>query len=373
MSRPIVITSGGTGGHIFPMLAIADALVARGVEPGNLRLVGSRRGQEARLLGERAYPLTLLPGRGLRRSWRPGAMVQNLGALVGLASAFVLAIVRLGRWRPSAVVSLGGYAAAATGTAALVWRSPLVLVDLDAVPGAVHRLLAPYARRRLIPFGETAPRVVVTGVPVRDAISTLDRGAAARQLARAALEPPIDSHRVVIVVMTGSLGSARVNRAVVELAHQWADRRDVTLVHVTGRRDAAWVRAGAPPASALDYRAIEFADMVQWWAVADVAVCRAGATTVAELGVLGIPAVLVPLPGAPGDHQARNAERVARAGGAVVLADADCDGERLARALSPLLDEPTRDAMGAAMAALGRPRATDDIAHEILALARERS
>ena len=373
MSGPIVITGGGTGGHIFPMLAIADALVAHGVEPANLHLVGSRRGQEARLLGERAYPLTLLPGRGLRRSWRWRALVENVGALVGLASAFVLALARLRRWRPAVVVSLGGYAAAATGTAALAWRSPLVLVDLDAVPGAVHRVLAPFARRRLIPFGQTAGRVVVTGVPVRDAIATLDRGSAARQQARAALDPPLAPDRVIVVVMTGSLGSARVNRAVLELAHQWAGRTDLALIHVTGRRDAAWVGSGAPPPSALDYRVIEFADMVQWWALADVAVCRAGATTVAELGVLGIPAVLVPLPGAPGDHQARNADRVARAGGAVVLADGECDGAHLAGALDPLLDQSTRDAMGSAMAALGRPHATDDIAQQILALVRERS
>lgn len=373
MSRPIVITGGGTGGHIFPMLAIADALVAHGIEPERLRLVGSRRGQEARLLGERAYPLTLLPGRGLRRSWHARAVVENVGALIGLVNAFGLAVSHLRRWRPAAVVSLGGYAAAATDTAALVWRSPLVLVDLDAVPGAVHRVLARFARRRLIPFGETSGRVVVAGVPVRDAIVALDRRSAARQQARTTLDPPIGPDRVIVVVMTGSLGSARVNRAVLELAHQWSKRADLALIHVTGRRDVGWVRAGAPPSSALDYRVIEFADMVQWWAVADAAVCRAGATTIAELGILGIPAVLVPLPGAPGDHQARNADRVARAGGAVVLADVDCDGDHLAEILRPLLDETTRDAMGSAMAALGRPRATDDIAQEILALVREGS
>ncbi len=370
MTRPIVITGGGTGGHIFPMLAIADALVVEGMDPTALQLVGSRRGQEGRLLGGLPYGVTLLPGRGLRRSLSLRAVAQNLGAVASLWGALAAAIGYTLRWRPSAVVSLGGYAAAPMALAAVALRRPLVLVDLDAVPGAVHRWLGPFAARRLVPFGTSAGRVVVTGVPVRQALVHLDRSNEARRSARLAFRPPIDERRTVIVVMTGSLGSARVNSAVLELARRWSARDDLTLVHVTGRRDAARVRAAVPPPSALDYRLIEFADIGQLWAVADAAICRAGATTVAELAALAIPAVLVPLPGAPGDHQARNAARVCEAGGAVIVADETCDGAHLADALAPLLDPERRATMARAMGTLGRPEAPRDIARVVLAAAR---
>ena len=140
MTRPIVITGGGTGGHVFPMRAIADQLVEAGVAPGDLRFVGSRRGQERQLLGGGASALTLLGGRGIRRAWTPEALWANLGAVAGLVGGVLEALVLVARWRPSVVVSVGGYASFATSLAAVVWRRPLVLVEPDATPGAVHRM-----------------------------------------------------------------------------------------------------------------------------------------------------------------------------------------------------------------------------------------
>ncbi|MGA7835997.1 MAG: glycosyltransferase [Acidimicrobiales bacterium] len=370
MPGPVVITGGGTGGHVFPMQAVAEALRQDGLEARDLRYVGSRRGQEAQLLrGDVA--LTLLPGRGIRRSVRPRDIVINFGAVVGLVAAVAMALVLVRRWRPSVVVSVGGYASFAVSLAAVFWRAPLVLVEFDATPGAAHRLFQRYARMRCCAFVEDGDNVVVTGAPLRRSIETVDRSSAARARAKKAFTPPIDTNRDVVVVMTGSLGATRVNLAVRELARLWSDREDRTLLHVTGRRDYEKFLATSPMASGLDYRVSAFADMVELWGVADVAVCRAGAITVAELTVLAVPSILVPLPGAPNDHQTKNALAVVAAGGARMLADKECTAEALARLLDEVVDPVTRVAMEVGAASLAHPRAAQAIAAVVLGVRTE--
>jgi len=360
---PVVITGGGTAGHVFPMRAVADALFARGLGAEDLRFVGSTRGQEAQLLvGE--VELVLLPGRGLRRSLRPSDLLVTARAAVGLVAAFVRATFLLRRWRPSVVVSVGGYAAFAVGAAAVLWRYPLVLVDLDATPGAVHRLLGRFARRRCSAFHISGANVVVTGAPVRADVAAIDRSPSARRAAKARVLPPLDPERVVIVVMTGSLGSARVNDAVSDLAQRWSSREDVAIIHVTGRRDYERIAARQPKRGALDYRVVAFGDMVTWWGVCDLAVCRAGSTTLAELSLLSIPALLVPLPGMS-DHQTHNAEAVVASGGATLLRDEDCDAATLAASLTPLLDPSRRAAMSQATRTLAHPDAAGAIARVV--------
>lgn len=368
MTGPVVITGGGTGGHIFPMQAIAEALVAAGVPATELRYVGSRRGQEATLLGGGPVDLTLLPGRGIRRSLSPRALRDNVAALGALAIALAHALIDVRRWRPRAVVSVGGYAAAAVASAAVVWRRPLVLVDLDATASATHRLLSRFARVRCVATGPSGPRTVVTGAPVRREVAQLDRSNDERQRAKGRLSPAIEPTRRVIVVMSGSLGATRVNDATLDLARRWADRGDLALIHITGRRDFADVTSRRPEVSALEYRVIDFADMTTWWAVADLAICRAGATTVAELTVLSLPAILVPLPGAPGDHQSFNARALASVGAAVVVSDADCTGSSLQRAAEALLEPDAWHQMSRASAALARPDAAQAIARAVVAL-----
>jgi UDP-N-acetylglucosamine--N-acetylmuramyl-(pentapeptide) pyrophosphoryl-undecaprenol N-acetylglucosamine transferase len=366
MAGPVVITGGGTGGHVFPMQAVAEALTARGVTSAELRYVGSRRGQEAVLLAKSDASLTVLPGRGLRRSWRSKDLLVNVGAVLGLVTATVMAWRLVRRWQPSVVVSVGGYAALAMSVAAVFWRTPLVLVEFDATPGAVHRLLERYAVKRCCAFPTPGDHVVVTGAPLREGIESVDRSKLAREEAKSNATPPFDREREVVVVMTGSLGSGRVNAAVQELADTWATRRDRAIVHVTGRRDYLEYLALKPASEGLDYRVVAFADMTQLWAVADVAICRAGAITVAELTALSIPSILVPLPGAPHDHQTKNAEAVANVGGAVVLRDADCTGETLASALETVMNPSTLEAMAKGAGTLARRGAADAIAGVIL-------
>lgn len=370
MSRPIVLTGGGTGGHVFPLRAVADALLGQGVGRDELLVVGSRRGQEGVLLADLGIDLVLLPGRGIRRSASPRALAQNLGAVLGLLVAGVRGLALVARRRPRAVVSVGGYAAAAAGFAAVVLARPLVLVVLDARPGLVHRLLAPFAVAICTAYPSTARRVVVTGTPVREEIGRVTRTEAERLTARERLGL---SSGLVVAVVSGSLGASSVNRAAAELAVRWGQTPPATLYHVTGRRDLDVVLARRAAAGGDDehWRVVPFeSHMADLWSSCDVAVCRAGATTVAELCAAGVPSILVPLPGAPGGHQDANAAVLATAGAAVVIDDADLDADSLEAALRRLLASTgEREAMSRAARALSHPDAAARVAATVLARA----
>ena len=355
------IAGGGTGGHVIPAIAIGQALVARGHSAASIHYVGSSRGMERRLVPAAGFSVTLLPGRGLARR----LAVTNIGAVAGLLAAVARAVVLVGRRRPAVVVAVGGYASVACVVAAVLWRVPLVVAEQNAVPGLANRLAARVARASAVSFEDTPlPRAVVTGNPVRHEMLSVRRGGAGRAAARA--EMGIDPGAVVVAVAGGSLGARRINDAVVALARRWADRPGWYIRHVVGERDWEQLRAQAPVPvpGGLVYDQVRFEDrMDRLYAAADIALQRAGASTVAELAVAGMPSILVPLPGAPGDHQSANAQRLGDAGAAVVIADAELDADRLAAELDALTADPAAlDAMAAAAAALARPRAADAVA-----------
>jgi undecaprenyldiphospho-muramoylpentapeptide beta-N-acetylglucosaminyltransferase len=373
-SRFALVAGGGTGGHLVPALAVARALAASHT-PEAIELVGSRRGLEGQLLADAGLPVTLLPGRGIARRLDPAALVANVGAVAGLAWAMVLALALVARRRPRVVVAVGGYASVPVAMAAVVLAVPVVLVNLDARPGAANRLVGRFARAAAVAFpGTPLRRAVVTGAPVRSEMAALSRRSSDdRRAARRSLGLPEDA--AVVGVVGGSLGARRVNEAVLELVSRWSERGGTAVYHVVGSRDFAWAQAAGPKPSALCYRQVEFEEhMATFYAAADVVVCRAGANTVAELAVVGMPAVLVPLPGAPGDHQRANAEVLARAGAAVIVDDAECDGARLEAELDPLLGDPARRAaMAAAAVSLGRPDALAAVVAVVEAHARRPS
>jgi UDP-N-acetylglucosamine--N-acetylmuramyl-(pentapeptide) pyrophosphoryl-undecaprenol N-acetylglucosamine transferase len=357
------IAGGGTAGHVLPALAVARALVRRGYSPSSIHFIGSRRGQERELVPAAGFGVTLLPGRGFTR--RPSG--QDLAAAAGLSLAFLQSLALLARARPAVLVAVGGYASLPPALAAGALGVPVVLLNADAVPGAANRVLGRFARASAVAAsGTRLPRAVVTGTPVREEVVGLDRSEAGRRAAREELGLPTD--RVVLAVWTGSLGSRRVNHAVAGLARLWTDRADLALYHVVGRRDwPGWDQAAGglrSETAGLWYRAVEYEErMPQLLAAADLAVCRAGASTVAELGVTGVPALLVPLPGAPGDHQSANARLLAEAGGAVVMADRECTPESLAGRLGSLLVDPgSLEDMARAASRVGHPDAADRVA-----------
>jgi undecaprenyldiphospho-muramoylpentapeptide beta-N-acetylglucosaminyltransferase len=368
--RGTVIAGGGTGGHTVPSMQIARALVARGHAPGSIELFGSRRGQEAALWPTLEFRYTLLPGRGIRRSLRPAALWANAGAVLGLVWACLRALASFARDRPRVVVMVGGYASFPAALAAVLTRTPLVGVTTDAVPGAVNGLLGRFAAANAVAFeGTDLPRAHVTGTPIRPDIAAAGVGRD-RTGAREALGLP--SQNETVTAVGGSLGARRVNRAVADLASRWTECPGRTIYHVTGRRDyedfagADGEGAGrtATGGTALSYKVVPFEDhMADLYAAADVCVSRAGAMSVAELTAAGCAAVLVPLPGAPRDHQTRNAEAMVRMGAAVLVPDAECDGRRLADELTALLGDPERLlAMRAAARTHGHPDAAARVA-----------
>jgi len=373
--RGTVIAGGGTGGHIVPSLQVARAMVERGHAAETVELYGSRRGQEATTWPALEFPYRLLSGRGVRRSLRPAALWANVGAVTGLVWACAQALGSFALRRPRVVVIVGGYASFAAGLAAVLTRVPLVALSTDAVPGAVNRVLGRFAAANAVAFAGTGlPRAHVTGTPVVPELASLDRTPAGQQAARREVGLPDD--RKTVAAAGGSLGARRINRAVADLAGSWSACGGLALYHVTGRRDYAEFGAegvaGGGDGRGLRYRVVPFEDhMPRFYAAADVCVTRAGAMTVAELLVAGVPAILVPLPGAPGDHQTRNAEALVGIGAAVHVPDRECDGRRLAEELERLLADPARlGAMSDAARRHGHPDAAARVAELVDAHAR---
>jgi undecaprenyldiphospho-muramoylpentapeptide beta-N-acetylglucosaminyltransferase len=345
----VVIGGGGTGGHVFPALALADELVARGHPAASIHFVGARRGLEATAVPDAGFSIDLLPGRGFQRGLTFEHLIENLRTAVDTVAAIVRAFAILGRRRPAVVVGVGGYASIPALVAARLRRVPMVVHESDAHPGLANRVAVRLGARPAVTLPDTSlPGAVVTGNPIRPAIATA---------CRAPVSPPM------IAVVGGSLGARSVNTAALGLYHRWRDRDDVTIHHVTGGRDyeecQERLQAARRPSDRLDYRLVRFEEhMERIYTDATVVVSRAGGMT-AELTAVGIASVLVPLPGAPGDHQTRNAEALVAAGAAVMVADRELDDARLARELAALLDDPPRlQAMESAARSLGRPDAT---------------
>lgn len=360
MSRAYaVITGGGTAGHVLPALAVAEAMVSAGHPRDQVHYVGSERGIEGRLVPPTGFPMTLLPGRGIQRR----LTLDNVGAVWGLLVAMARAWRLVGRLRPQVVVAVGGYASVAIGLAAVLRRVPLVVAEQNAVPGAANRLLARWARASAVSFdGTPLPRAVVTGNPIRAAVAAIDPGRD-RAGCRAALG--IEHGRRLLLVFGGSLGARRINEAVLAALPIWAERDDLAVHHVVGARDWATISAAAPAAlGRLQYRAVEYEDdMPAALAAADVAVCRSGSSACFEVAAVGLPAILVPSPHVTADQQARNARPLVEAGGAVLVTDAELDGERLVREVDALLGDADRwAAMAAAARAWARPDAASAIA-----------
>ncbi len=356
-----VIAGGGTAGHVVPGLAVARALVDRGHPPESIHWVGSQRGSEGRMVAGAGFEATLLPGRGIQRK----LTAENLGAAWGLTRAGGQALSLVRRRRPAVVLAMGGWASVSCALAAVAQGVPVVVAEQNAVPGAANRLVGRFAKASAVPFpGTPLPRAVVTGNPVRAEILSVDRSPAGRAAARAALGLP--EGRRVVAVFGGSLGALRLNNAVVGALEAWAGRDDPAVRHVVGERDWSLVtgRVGELPAGGVFYQPVRYDDQRELsLAAADLAVSRAGGNTVAELAAVGLPSVLVPLPGAPGDHQTANARHLSDVDAAVLVADADLTAARFVAEVDGLLgDEARLAAMGKAASTAGRRDAAEAVA-----------
>lgn len=369
----VVIAGGGTGGHLYPGLAIAEAL-RRAAPATEILFVGGGR-LEARVVPAEGWPFRAIAGQGLpRRRLSPGALLALGAAAVGTLQALLL----LARWRPDVVMATGGYVCAPVGAASVALGVPLVLQEQNLRAGLANRVLSRWARWVSLPHGDAAAglrarRVEVTGVPLRRRALEGDR---ARGRARWGL----DAGRITMLVLGGSQGAHSLNKAVCHVADLLMYETRLQMLHQTGAADLDWVRGAighrehvGPPA--VKHVAVPFLDPVgDAYACADFVVCRAGASTLAEITAWGLPAVLVPYPFAAMGHQEANAAVLTRAGAAVRVADAALASGALLDPVQGLLSDATRRAaMAAASRALGRPEAADAVAGLILTTARERA
>jgi len=356
----LVIAGGGTGGHLYPGIAVAEEARRRNAGAG-ISFVGTARGIERQAVPRAGFELDCIRSAGLKgkSAWsrlRGAALVP-----VSLVEAWRV----LSRRRPQAVVGVGGYSSGPVVLVASLRGVPTMVLEQNVVPGLTNRLLARWVQAAAVAYEETlsyfAGKGFVSGNPVRRAFLS---DAGATQTA-----PPSDRPRVL--VMGGSQGARVINRAMADAAPLLARvTPSPAIVHQTGERDLDMVR-DAYAGAGLDARAEAFIDTVAAeMARADLVVCRAGATTLAELAAIGRPAVLVPFGAATDDHQRRNAAVLDRAGAALVIDERELTGERLVAEVGALLDDPSRLAgMGRAMRGFARPDAAARIVDRLEALA----
>jgi UDP-N-acetylglucosamine--N-acetylmuramyl-(pentapeptide) pyrophosphoryl-undecaprenol N-acetylglucosamine transferase len=332
-----VVTGGGTSGHVLAALAVADALVARGHDHRAIHYVGTTRGVERRLLPPTGYAHTLLDVVGLQRS----LSVRNLAFAPKLVRATWQARKLIRMLSPQVVVNVGGYASAPATIAAMLCRVPIVVVSYDRRPGLVSKLVARRAAACAVAFdGSTLPHAHLTGAPVRQEILAIDRDRDRRD-ARAQLDMP--NNRFIVAVVGGSLGAQRLNEVSAEAVELLSDRQDLAVYHLVGDRNLADAAPGREGETGIMYRVRGYEDrMPLVYAAADLMVTRAGAATIAELAVAGMPAVIVPWPGAAENHQVENARELSDRGGAILIEEHDLTARRLAGEVTALVADPAR-------------------------------
>lgn len=333
LKKRIAITGGGTGGHLYPGLAVADEFRQRECE---LLYLGSSRGLEAEVVPKAGFPFLAVPSKGLA-----GTPFKKMMALIHMGIGTIKAWFRLSAWKPDLVVGTGGFVCVPAVVSAKILGVPVVLLEQNAVPGKAIKLLSRFAKAVCLSFADSEKyfpgrRTEWTGNPLRSSIKLKEKEEARRELG-------LDPDRPTLLVAGASQGATSINRALVEALAEWKDK-EWNIVHLTGRNHLARVKARVetvlPDDSNVLYRAFGFRkDMENLYSAADLVVSRAGATTIAELTCLGLPAIFVPYPFA-GGHQKENARVVVDSGGARQIPDEQV-GEMLRDEVESLLEDVT--------------------------------
>ncbi len=354
MSTTVAILAGGTGGHIFPGLAVAEALRDRSI---SVVWLGAEAGMETRLVPQAGIELHTIKVSGLRGK----GLTALLAAPFRLLRAVWQALAVLRRLEPDAVIGFGGFAAGPGALAARLLAVPVLIHEQNRVPGLTNRLLAHLARRVLCGFPDAFPagNGEWLGNPVRSAIAALP--APAQRFAGR-------TGPVRILVLGGSQGARALNHGVpLTLATRFG-RTDLVVRHQCGRGSEDAVRAAYAGTGVVAEPTAFIDDMACAYAWADLVICRAGALTLAELCAAGVAAVLVPFPAAVDDHQTRNAEFSVEHGAAVLVSEGEHFETRLGESLAPLLADPDRRlAMAEAARRLARIDAAERVADAVLA------
>jgi UDP-N-acetylglucosamine--N-acetylmuramyl-(pentapeptide) pyrophosphoryl-undecaprenol N-acetylglucosamine transferase len=351
------LAGGGTGGHIYPAVAVAQEITRR------------RRGLEVVFMGTgSAFEKRVVEGHGFRlmsvrsRGYLGKSPIAKLGALFWNGVGLLQSTRVLWELKPRVVVGVGGFASAPAVGAAILLRIPTMIQEQNCYPGFANRILARWVDRIAVSFEETKEQLggrgEVTGNPIRAEF--------------AGVKPKPRGTTISLLVFGGSQGAHAINERMLEaLPHLAHLRLGLKIVHMTGEKDRERVEA-AYKENRLDAQVVAYLDrMAEELARADLVICRAGATTVAELTVCQKAAILIPFPEAAADHQRQNAEKLQQAGAAVMLQESELDGERLAREIETLVSSPERiTAMERAAGRLAFPEASArvaDLVEELMA------
>lgn len=343
----VLIAAGGTGGHIYPGIAVAKEIVRRDAE-ADILFVGTARGLETKIVPANSFRLSLINSAGLKNV----GFIGKLKGLFILPQSFLEARRLVKDFRPEVVVGAGGYVSGPVLLMASRMRIPTLVMDSNALPGFTNRRLAPFVTKAALTFAEALPyfgkKGVVTGNPVRKEFFDI--------------EPKARGEKTHILIFGGSQGARAINNAMADaLEHLQPVKKKLQITHQTGEFDfekiseiykrAEWETADVRP---------YISNMVDEFAKSDLIICRAGATTCAELAAAGKAGLMIPLPTAADDHQRKNAEALEKAGAARVLLQKDLSGESLANEIVELVGAPEKiSAMEAAAKSLARKDAAE--------------
>jgi len=361
-----VIAGGGTGGHLFPGMAIAEAFVQR--EKGNeVLFIGTEKGIEARVLSDGRFPLRTIRAMPLKGK----SPLSKIKALWSLPAAISEALSALKEFRPQIVVGVGGYASGPTLVAAFLLGVKRAIHEQNMIPGMTNRFLKRLSHRIFVSFEEAKGyfpegKTIVTGNPIRrEFLACLHPG---REWA-----VKKEEGRFTVLIFGGSAGAHRINEAIVEaLSLLHAINSSVKFIHQTGRTDFDLVSEAYRERGFQALVGPFFEEMVACYQMADLVICRAGASTVAELAVCGKPAILIPYPYAAHNHQYINAKRLVDQGAARMILDEELSGETLSKMILHLIHHPEeREAMEEAIRKIGRPQAAEQIVDHCYKLIRE--
>jgi len=355
----VLISGGGTGGHLFPAIAVAQAL-SRKDPDASILFAGRRAGIEATTIASYGMRFAAIPASPLytEQVWRNWTLPAVLAAALWQSWRLI------DRFKPDVVFGTGGYVSVPLITAAGLARLPIVLQEQNLMPGRATRMLARFAKQVATAYPESSrflpTSTIVTGTPVRTAFWRRKEN--------------FPSQPRTILILGGSQGAHRINQAVAEVLPMLLERPDLVIVHQTGEREIdslRSVRASLPAQVAGRYEPFAFAsDLADRIRAADLVVSRAGASTLSEVSAIGIPMLLIPYPYA-GGHQRLNAGPYQSAGAAIVIPDDEADGRRLLREVTAVVDDPVRyRKMVEAMRGLGRPYAAEEVARLVESAAR---
>jgi UDP-N-acetylglucosamine--N-acetylmuramyl-(pentapeptide) pyrophosphoryl-undecaprenol N-acetylglucosamine transferase len=348
----VLVAGGGTGGHIFPAIALAEAFMRHDPQTGIL-FVGTRNRLEVSTLKRKGLRHMSIAAAGLKGR----SLWQQFQALLRLPKGFFQALRIIWRFKPDLVIGVGGYASGPVALAAKVMRKKVVIHEQNVIPGFTNRLLGRVSDRVFVSFADTPgffdrAKTVLTGNPVRREILEARRGGG-------------DGDLLNILVVGGSQGAHAINRAIIEALDYLAEPEKIAFTHQTGANDFDWVESAYTRRKIVAHVQPFFEDMAAAYQNADLVICRAGATTVAELTALGKPAIYIPFPFAVHNHQELNARRVTDVAGGEILLERDLHGAALANRIDKYLSRPADlGAMSVRAKALGKPEAADHIVSE---------